>query len=116
MHDYFTRHGVWVEETHSKKVTLFDRHSPAVQALQASWKSLTGRGDPPYVTGGGTYSCAFPNAITYGIIGGGFGKCEESILPGRGSAHEKDEYVHASIMTNGLIAYVAALRALDETI
>jgi succinyl-diaminopimelate desuccinylase len=113
---FFETNGVCIEQVSTKNGVYFDPQDTVVQALQESWKNLTGREDQPYYTGGGTYSSVFPNAITYGIIGGGFGKRDETIRTGCGAAHEKDEYIHASVMTNGLIAYVAALRALDEVV
>ena len=92
----------------------FDEKDPAILCLQQTWHDATGRNDPVFSTGGNTYSRAFPNAITFGIIGGGFYIADKRIPAGHGCAHEVDEYIHASILTHGLAIYGASVCALDQ--
>ena len=90
---------------------------PRVTALQALYKDVTGRDDPPYAMGGGTYSRAVPGAISFGPGMPGTRHDYSAFLPeGHGGAHGRDEVLPISKMLTVSKIYVAALAALDEVI
>lgn len=87
---------------------------PRVTALQAVYREITGREDPPYTMGGGTYSRVVPNAISFGFGEPGIRR-DLSFLPeGHGGAHGRDEVLWMDKIVNGMKIYLAALLALDE--
>ena len=90
---------------------------PRVTTLQALYKDVTGRDDPPYAMGGGTYSRAVPGAISFGPGMPGTRHDYSAFLPeGHGGAHGRDEVLPISKMLTVSKIYVAALAALDEVI
>ena len=92
------------------------KEDPRVTALQDVYRSLTGREDPPYTMGGGTYSQTVPDAISFGF--GMPGKqYDYSFLPaGHGLAHGRDEVLWMEKMETGMKIYLAALLALDALV
>lgn len=90
---------------------------PRVAALQALYKDVTGRDDPPYAMGGGTYSRAVPGAISFGPGMPGTRHDYSAFLPeGHGGAHGRDEVLPVDKMLTLSRIYVAALAELDEVI
>ena len=86
-----------------------------VQALMSLYKDVTGRDDPPYAMGGGTYSRAVPGAISFGPGMPGTKHDYSAFLPeGHGGAHGRDEVLPIDKMLTCCKIYVAALAALDE--
>ena len=85
-----------------------------VTALQEVYRELTGREDPPYTMGGGTYSREVPDAISFGFGMPGM-KHDLSFLPaGHGGAHGRDEVLWMDKIENGMKLYLGALLALDD--
>ena len=114
LRDYCEKNDLKITGLHATPGVRFNENDPAVRCLQQTWHEATGRNDPVFASGGNTYSRAFPNAITFGIIGGGFYIADKRIPAGRGCAHEADEYIHSSVLTHGLAIYGAAVCALDR--
>ena len=90
---------------------------PRVEALMALYREVTGRDDPPYAMGGGTYSRAVPGAISFGPGMPGVKRDYSAFLPeGHGGAHGRDEVLPIDKMLTCSKIYVAALAALDGVI
>ena len=90
---------------------------PRVAALQALYKDVTGRDDPPYAMGGGTYSRAVPGAISFGPGMPGTRHDYSDFLPeGHGGAHGRDEVLPIEKMLTCSKIYVAALAELDGVV
>lgn len=90
---------------------------PRVVALQALYKDVTGRDDPPYAMGGGTYSRAVPGAISFGPGMPGIKRDYSAFLPeGHGGAHGRDEVLPIDKLLTVSRIYVAALAELDGII
>ncbi len=90
------------------------RESPYVEALQDVYRSLTGREDPPYTMGGGTYSKAVPNAISFGPGTPGPSRAREFLPEGHGGAHGRDEALPMEKIYNCARIYAVSILALDE--
>lgn len=87
---------------------------PRVQTLMALYRDVTGRDDPPYAMGGGTYSRAVPGAISFGPGMPGVKRDYSAFLPeGHGGAHGRDEVLPIGKMLDCSKIYVAALVELD---
>jgi len=87
---------------------------PRVETLMSLYKDVTGRDDPPYAMGGGTYSRAVPGAISFGPGMPGTKHDYSAFLPeGHGGAHGRDEVLPIDKMLNCSKIYVAALAELD---
>lgn len=90
---------------------------PRVAALQALYKDVTGRDDPPYAMGGGTYSRAVPGAISFGPGMPGTKRDFSAFLPeGHGGAHGRDEVLPIDKLLTVSKIYVAALAELDSIV
>lgn len=90
---------------------------PRVAALQALYKDVTGRDDPPYAMGGGTYSRAVPGAISFGPGMPGLKRDYSAFLPeGHGGAHGRDEVLPIDKLLTVSRIYVAALAELDAVV
>ena len=88
---------------------------PRVTALMSLYKDVTGRDDPPYAMGGGTYSRAVPGAISFGPGMPGTKSDYSAFLPeGHGGAHGRDEVLPIDKMLTCCKIYVAALAELDD--
>ena len=87
---------------------------PRVTALMSLYKDVTGRDDPPYAMGGGTYSRAVPGAISFGPGMPGTKSDYSAFLPeGHGGAHGRDEVLPINKMLTCCKIYVTALAELD---
>ncbi len=87
---------------------------PRVTALMSLYRDVTGRDDPPYAMGGGTYSKAVPGAISFGPGMPGTRRDYSAFLPeGHGGAHGRDEVLPVEKMLTCSKIYVAALAVLD---
>ena len=91
------------------------KEDPRVRTLQEVYREVTGREDEPYTMGGGTYSRAVPNAVSFGFGMRGV-EPDLSFLPeGHGKAHGRDETLSMEKIRNGMRVYLAALTALDDS-
>ena len=87
---------------------------PRVEALMSLYREVTGRDDPPYAMGGGTYSRAVPGAISFGPGMPGSKRDYSEFLPeGHGGAHGRDEVLPIEKVLTCSKIYVAALAELD---
>ncbi len=85
-----------------------------VVALQELYREVTGRDDEPYTMGGGTYSRAVPNAISFGPGLRGVER-DLSFLPeGHGGGHGRDEALFLEAAMMAFSIYAVALAMLDE--
>lgn len=85
-----------------------------IAALQELYKEVTGRDDEPYSMGGGTYSRAVPNAMTFGPGLRGV-EHDMSFLPeGHGGGHGRDEVIFWQDTCTAFQIYAVALAMLDE--
>lgn len=90
---------------------------PRVTALMSLYKDVTGRDDPPYAMGGGTYSRAVPGAISFGPGMPGPKRDYSAFLPeGHGGAHGRDEVLPIGKLLTCSKIYVAALAELDGVV
>ncbi len=90
------------------------KDDPRVVALQEVYQRITGRDDPPYTMGGGTYSRVVPNAISFGFGMPGTER-DLSFLPeGHGHAHGRDEILWLEKLAAGMKIYLGALLELDR--
>ena len=91
------------------------KDDPYVVALQTLYHAATGRDDEPYTMGGGTYSRAVPNAISFGPGMPGQRPDWSAFLPeGHGNAHGRDEVVDMNKIYECCAIYAAAIAALDD--
>lgn len=111
---YCVRKSVEIENLATTRPVYFPKDDPRVEALMRVWRDTTHREDMPFASGGGTYSRALPNAITFGIIGCGCGGRPAYIPHDTGSAHEKNEYIDIAVVQRGVKLYAAALLELDR--
>lgn len=90
---------------------------PRVVALMSLYKDVTGRDDPPYAMGGGTYSRAVPGAISFGPGMPGAKRDYSAFLPeSHGGAHGRDEVLPIEKLLTCSKIYVAALAELDKIV
>ncbi len=113
--------GAWAQrgytETNLKtsKPFYIPKDDPRVKALMDIYQGITGRDDQPYAMGGGTYSRAVPNAISFGPGMPGTVNDWSAFLPeGHGGGHGRDEAIAMSKVYACSRIYVVALAALDE--
>ena len=78
------------------------------------YRDLTGSDDPPYTMGGGTYSKAVPNAISFGPGTKGPSRVHAFLPEGHGGAHGRDEALPMEKVYNCARIYVAAILTLDQ--
>lgn len=109
----WTRRGFVIEHLHRSNPYYVPADDPCVKALQELYHDVTGRDDPPYTMGGGTYSRVVPRAISFGP--GMRGAVRDlSFLPeGHGGAHGRDEAIAMDKVYTCSKIYVAALALLD---
>ena len=94
-----------------------DVNDPKVQALMAAYREITGDTESqPYSMGGGTYSRAIPNAITFGL-GIRSRMVRPEFLPvGHGGAHGPDETLNIENWLLAFKIYAHAVAALDRVL
>lgn len=110
-------HGFSVKELELSEPFYIPVDDPRVMALQALYKDITGRDDPPYVMSGGTYSRAVPGAISFGPGMPGKKWDFSAFLPeGHGSYHGPDEALPIEKLLTVSKIYVAALAELDSIV
>lgn len=91
------------------------KEDPRVTALMDLYREVTGRDDPPYAMGGGTYSRVVPNAISFGPAVPGDHPPYDSFLPaGHGTAHGRDEAIPVARLLTCSAIYAVAMAMLDE--
>jgi succinyl-diaminopimelate desuccinylase len=89
-----------------------DPQSPAVTTLMGVYRDITGDETPAYAIGGGTYSKALPNAVTFGPSFRS-GKKPEFLPEGHGNAHGRDEALNIEDWMTGFRIYVESIIKLD---
>ena len=110
------RMGYRLAELSVSRPFYIPKDDPRVTALKEVYRSITGREDPPYTMGGGTYSRVVPDAISFGFGEPGVER-DYSFLPeGHGNAHGRDEVLWMDKIVTGMKIYLAALMALDEMV
>lgn len=115
LHRSWTQRGARVDSFEMSEPFYIPKDSPIVQRLQQLYQAATGRDDPPFTMGGGTYSRVVPNAISFGPGMPGKHYDRSSYLPaGHGSYHGPDEAVSMEKLHDCCRIYVAALAALDD--
>ncbi len=97
-------------ESHSKGY-FFSPDKPEIRALTDAYSEVTGLDAAPYVMGGGTYARAFPNTVAFGAALPG----ENDLLgPGRGGAHQRDEYWKYEHLETSVKVFIKALENLAK--
>ncbi|MBQ8655232.1 MAG: Sapep family Mn(2+)-dependent dipeptidase [Clostridia bacterium] len=110
----WARRGYQVTRLESSDPFYIPKDDPRVQALQDVYKTITGRDDQPYAMGGGTYSRAVPNAISFGPGMPGPKTDFSAFLPeGHGGGHGRDEAIFMDKVYTCSRIYAAAIAALD---
>lgn len=108
--------GFEAERLSLSKPFYIPKEDPRVRALQGVYRALTGRDDPPYTMGGGTYSRVVPNAITFGAGIPESGRVRDFLPEGHGGAHAKDEALVMEKAYRCAQIYAVALAVLDEVL
>lgn len=93
---------------------LPDDH-PAMNALMAAYREITGRDDSAYAMGGGTYSRVVPRAVTFGPGLPGSSRALEHLPAGHGGGHQCDEYMYIPSWLAAIKVYASAILKLDAT-
>lgn len=94
-----------------KEPYYFSPSKPEIQALVNAYRTVTGRNEGTYTTGGGTYARAFPNTVAFGAtFSDSFGKLGE----GRGGCHERDEYITIEELHSSIKIFVHAILNIAE--
>lgn len=102
---------------HNAKPFYIPKDDPRIAVLQEVYETITGRDDPPYTMGGGTYSKAVPNAISFGMGMPGLSDRIRDFLPeGHGGAHGRDEVLLMEKVETCAKIYLAAIAVLDDVI
>jgi len=113
---YWTEQGFGINRLSTGKAFYIPKDDPKVTALMELYTEVTGRNDPPYTMGGGTYSKVVPNAITFGSGLPGGRSLGDFLPEGHGGAHSKDEVVCMDKLHVCAKLYVAALAMLDALV
>ena len=109
------RRGFSIPFLHRSNPFYLPKEDPRVIALQQLYQEVTGREDPPYAMGGGTYSRAVPRAISFGPGIPGKGVDVSAFLPeGHGGGHGRDEALSLEAIRTCCQIYTVALAMLDE--
>ena len=106
--------GFTPDAIHDSAPYYMPKESPCVTALQEVYRELTGRDDPPYTMGGGTYSKAVPNAISFGPGLPGASRIHTFLPEGHGGAHGRDEALPMEKVYTCARIYAAAILTLDK--
>lgn len=112
----WARRGYNVVRLVCSKPFYIPKDDPRVTELQKLYKDVTGRDDEPYTMGGGTYSRAVPNAISFGPGIPGVNRVSDFMPEGHGGAHGLDETLCMEKVYICARIYVAALALLDEIV
>ncbi len=84
--------------------------SPAIAALSAAFRAVTGRNDPPYVMSGGTYARHIPNAVAFGPV------MPDAQKPDFvGAIHSKNEGLCIDSALEAVKVFAEALYNLQQT-
>lgn len=100
----------------AKKPFYLPADDARVQALMRAYRELTGRDDPPYASGGGTYSRYLKNAITFGPGFPERSPAPEDLPKGHGGAHAPDECVYLPDYFEAMYVIAASLLELDAAV
>ncbi len=87
----------------------FSPDRPEIAALTRACEEALGKKMQPYVMGGGTYARVFPDTVAFGI---GTGEEPTALGPGRGGAHQRDEYIKVDTLALGTEVITRALLEL----
>lgn len=117
LHLHWQERGAALSETERSDPFYLPANSREVNTLQEIYRFCTGRSDAPYTMGGGTYSKAVPNAVSFGPGMPGQADDFSAFLPeGHGKAHGRDEAAFLSKWRDLFVIYALSLPALNELI
>lgn len=109
-----TPHGVKIIDYKASKPYYIEKNDPKAKILTDTYNILRNENTEPYVMGGGTYSKALPNSITFGFVFQEDAKYRPDFLPeGHGGAHSPDEALNISLLLEAIKIYVISLVRLD---
>lgn len=91
------------------------KDSLLVRCLTDSYQTITGRSDPPFVMGGGTYARKLPNAVAFGP-GMPVDLSPLNLPEGHGGCHSPDEAQSIPNLLLALKIYVLSLIRLDQAL
>ncbi len=80
--------------------------SEEIKALTSACEEVLGVECRPYTMGGGTYARSMPGAVAFGARIKG---CTDFLGPGRGKAHDRDEYLSIKEVRLGLEIFIKSL-------
>lgn len=111
--DYAQSLGFTVDELSVEKPFYMAKDDPRIELLLRVCKEYAGMDAEPYTMGGGTYSRAVPNAITFGA---GFTDRGEHMDfgPGKGGAHQPNEHTYLPNLLEALKLITCAVILLDR--
>lgn len=99
------------------KPYYIEKDDPKAKLLINTYNTLRNENSEPYVMGGGTYSRALPDSITFGFGFQEDTKYKTDFLPeGHGGAHSPDEAVYIPSLLEAIKIYVLSLVRLDEIV
>lgn len=113
--EYAARCGFDIASFEMKAPFYVPKDDPRIEALQHAYRAMTGRDDPAYTTGGGTYSRMLKNAVTFGPDFPG--SAAPDFLPkGHGGVHEPDEAQSIPEIEQAMAVYAVGLIALSRAV
>lgn len=115
--DWFARAGLKMTIHSHSHCLLNPEDTPAVQAFLAGFRGLTfDKNAGTHVMGGGTYAYYLKNAYATGFL---FAEPDEASFspgPGRGQAHQSDEFVKITQILSGGALLCELLLEVDEAL
>lgn len=112
-----TPYGVKIIDYKVGKPYYLEKDDPKAKLLTDTYNTLRNENSEPYVMGGGTYSRALPDSITFGFGFQEDTKYKPDFLPeGHGGAHSPDEAVYIPSLLEAIKIYVLSLVRLDEIV
>lgn len=107
--------GFTVDELTVEKPFYIPKDDPRISLLRRVCKEIADLDAEPYTMGGGTYSRAVPNAITFGNSFPGRGE-RMDFGPGKGGAHQPNEQVFLPNLFESLKLIACAVILLDRLV
>ncbi|MDO4739743.1 MAG: M20/M25/M40 family metallo-hydrolase, partial [Eubacteriales bacterium] len=104
-----------VDELIMEKPYYIPKDDPRIELLRRVCKEYAGLDAEPYTMGGGTYSRAVPNAITFGAGFPDRGQRME-FAPGQGGAHQPNEHTYLPNIFEALKLMAVAVILLDRLV
>jgi succinyl-diaminopimelate desuccinylase len=105
------KYGYKPEMIHHSKGYYKNPNGPEIKALTDACAAVLDIDSTPYVIGGGTYSRAFPNAVTFGLEN----PDEKGVMgKGRGGAHQPDECISYGTIIDAVKIFILSLDNLAK--